>query len=616
MTAENGLIVKRTSIEIKYSLRAKLTLLIEGCVIVLVLFTGIITTMREKRTLEGELSKRGLSLVSDVAKFIERPFLEGDLPELRRFVNSSMEHEYALYVLVLDDVGNVVMHSDLSEVGKTYSDSLTMVALESGTPGYTGRHVSEDEELHFDMYAPIQVSGIRLGTVRLGYSRMAIEQEMSNALKQIVAIGLITTIIGGIAAYIIATLIAGPIKKITYATENVAKGRLDTKLTLERSDEIGVLASAFNKMTEDLQRTTVSKDYVDSIIRSMNDTLIVVGPDGVIRSVNKASCELLGYDERGLVGKEISRIMPDEVNIFSNAGSPGLSDEIAVVNQEMDYITKDGKRIPMLFSAAMLKNKEGREEGAVYIARDITKRKQAEEALRDSERKLNLLSSQLLTAQEKERRRLSNELHDELGQSLVVFKLRLRSIYERLGTDQVELKAKIDELMDYAGEVSENVRRLSRDLSPSILKDLGLEAAIRWLVGNFSKHSDSAYSIDMAEIEDMFSEEGQITIYRIIQECLSNITKHAQATQVSIFIRKEAGRTIFRVEDNGEGFDVQEAISKDPGEKGLGLNTMSQRARMLGGSLDIWSQKGVGTRITLAVPFASSEIRVTDSMPE
>lgn len=270
----------------------------------------------------------------------------------------------------------------------------------------------------------------------------------------------------------------------------------------------------------------------------------------------------------------------------------------------------------MLFSAAMLKNKEGREEGAVYIARDITKRKQAEEALRDSERKLNLLSSQLLTAQEKERRRLSNELHDELGQSLVVFKLRLRSIYERLGTDQVELKAKIDELMDYAGEVSENVRRLSRDLSPSILKDLGLEAAIRWLVGNFSKHSDSAYSIDMAEIEDMFSEEGQITIYRIIQECLSNITKHAQATQVSIFIRKEAGRTIFRVEDNGEGFDVQEAISKDPGEKGLGLNTMSQRARMLGGSLDIWSQKGVGTRITLAVPFASSEIRVTDSMPE
>lgn len=597
---------------IKYSLRAKLTLLIEGSVIILLLFTGIITTMREKRTLESELSKRGLALVTEVAKFIEKPFLEGDLPALRRFVNSSMEQEYVRYVTIIDDAGTVVMHSDLSEIGKTYTDDLTITAMESSEPDYTDAYVSEGEELHFDMYAPIQVSGIRLGTVHLGYSRIAIEQEMSKALKQIITIGLITTVLGGIAAYLIATLIAGPIKKITDATEDVARGNLDTKLTLDRSDEIGALASSFNKMTEDLQKTTVSRDYVDGIIGSMNDTLIVVGPDGVIRRVNKATSELLGYEQDELVGKKINLVMPHEVNIFSNAGSPGLSEEIAVVNQEIDYVTKNEIKIPMLFSAAALKTKEGVEEGAVYIARDITKRKQAEGALRDSERKLSLLSSQLLTAQEKERRRISSELHDELGQSLVVFKLKLSSMYEELRVDQVDLKAKFDELMEYTNGIVDNVRRLSRDLSPSILEDMGLKAATQWLVDNVSEHSDTVYSLDVTGMEDIFSDEEQITIYRIIQECLTNIVKHAQATHVSILIRKQSDCTFFRVEDNGGGFNVQDVFSRDPGEKGLGLSAIYQRARMLGGSLDIWSQEGVGTRISFEVPFDSSKLREVD----
>jgi len=586
----------------KFSLRAKLTLLIEGCVIILLVFTGIITTMREKRTLESELYKRGLALTSDVAQFIERSFLNDDLPTLRRFVNHSMEQEYVRYVIVMNEAGTVVMHSGLSEIGKTYSDDLTIAAMESSKPGYTEMYNSEREELYSDMYAPIQVSGVRLGTVRLGYSRMAIEKEMSDAQKQIAALGLMTAIIGGFAAYLIASWITKPIKRITQATETVTKGYLNTQLTMERSDEIGALAIAFNKMTEDLQRTTVSKDYVDSIIRSMNDTLIVVDPDSVIRSVNKATCELLEYEQNELVGKEINQIMPHEANLFNNARPPDITGELTVVNQEIEYVTKIGIKIPMLFSAAVLKNKEGKKEGTVFIARDVTERKQAEEALRDSERKLHILSSQLLTAQEKERRRLSNELHDELGQSLLVLKLKLRSMYEGLWSDQTELKAEFDEVIDYTNEVTENVRRISRDLSPSILEDLGLNAAIGWLVDTFSKHCDTRYSLDMAEMEEVFSEEEQITIYRIIQECLTNIVKHAQATHASLVIRRQAGGTLFRVEDNGGGFNVREAFSKDLGEKGLGLNSMYQRARMLGGSLDISSQIGVGTRITFEVP--------------
>jgi len=588
---------------IKLGLRAKLTLLIESLVVILVLVTGYITTIREKETLENELRKRGLALASDLANFMARPLLSHDLPTLRRFVNQSMEQDYVRYVIVLDPKGKVVMHSDLSEVGKTYMDGLSMAAVKSRNPGYTDIHVSKNEELHCDMFMPIQVSEVRLGTIRLGYSHMAVEKEIAETRQQIFIIGLSTAIGGGFFAYLLATFISSPIKRITDATGKVANGYLNTQLMIKRDDEIGTLANAFNKMTEDLRRTTVSKDYFDNIIKSMHDTLVVIGQDAKIRSVNKATCELLEYKEGELIGRDMNLIVPEEEKIFRSEGFQKLVEESIVVNREIDYITRSGKRIPMLFSSAVLKNKEGKVEGAVCIARDVTERKQAEEALRESERELHFLSSQLLTAQEKERKRVSIELHDELGQSLMVLKLKLRSIQEGLQTGQARLKTECDQGIAYINEVIENVRRLSRDLSPSILENLGLSAAIRWLVDAFTKHTKIECSLEIREIENMFSEEEEITIYRMIQECLTNIAKHAQATHVSLVIREQEGCAFFRVEDNGRGFNVREAFSKDPGKKGLGLAAMYERTRMLGGAIDIWSQEGGGTRITFTVPL-------------
>jgi PAS domain S-box-containing protein len=576
--------------------------LIEGFVIILVFVTGFITTMREKETLENELHKRGLSLTSDLSKFMTRPILSHDLPTLRRFVNHSMEQDYVLYVIVLDPEGKVLMHSDLSQVGKTYKDTLTVAAMNSTVPSFADVHASKPEELYCDMFTPIQVSGVRLGTVRLGYSHMAVAKEIADAQKQILIIGLLTTLSGGVVAYLLAIFISSPIKRITDATEKVSNGHLDTQLMIKRNDEIGTLATTFNKMTEDLRRTTVSKDYFDNIIKSMNDTLIVIDPDAKIRSVNRATCNLLNYSEDELIGRNMSLIVQRE-DIFGSAGFQSLMVEPPIVNEGIDYITKNGKRIPMLFSAAVLRNKAGTAEGIVCIARDVTERKQAEEALRESEKELNYLSSQLLTAQEKERRRLSTELHDELGQSLMVLKLKLRSIREGLPTDQARLEAECDDMIRYIHEVAENVRRISHDLSPSILEDLGLSAAIRWLVDSFIKHSDIGCSLEMIEMDDLFSQEGQIIIYRIIQECLTNIAKHAQATIVSIIIKKQDDRIVFCVEDNGNGFNIQEAFRKQTSKKGLGLAAMYQRTRMLGGDLDIRSQEGSGTRITFTAPL-------------
>ncbi|MBN1613952.1 MAG: PAS domain S-box protein [Deltaproteobacteria bacterium] len=585
------------------SLKLKLTLLIEGIVIILIIVTGFITTIREKETLESELRKRGLALASDLSSFMVRPLLSHDLPTIRRFVNQAMEQDYVRYVIILDPKGKVLMHNDLSEIGKNYRDRLSMAAVKSTRPGYTDIHIPKLEELHSDITMPIKVSDVRLGTIRLGYSHLAIQEQIKQAQRQIFIIGLLTTVGGGFIAYLLAIYISSPIRRITDVTEKVAQGLLDTQLRIDRNDEIGTLASAFNRMTEDLKKTTVSKDYFDNIIKSMNDILLVIGPDLKIRSANKAASELLEYTEDELIGMDAFLIFEEDSKFNCEMVLKNLSEKLGVANREADYITKTGKRIPVLLSASLLQDKTGSMEGVVCIARDVTEWKAVEDALRESEMELHFLSAQLMTAQEQERRRLSKELHDELGQSLMVLKLKLRSIQEGLPADRDTLRSKCTEAIEYINAVVENVRRLSRDLSPSVLEHLGLPAAIRWLVNDFCRHAKIDCTLDLPEMEGLFSQEEEIIIYRMIQESLTNIAKHALATEVSVIIEEKDDHAHFCIEDNGIGFDIREIFAQDSQRKGLGLSAMHERTRMLRGSLDIRSRKGNGTKISFTVPY-------------
>jgi PAS domain S-box-containing protein len=588
-------------------LKAKITLWIEILVVILVIITGGITTMREKISLESELRKRGFALSADLAEFVISPLLSQDIATLRRYINHSMSQEYVRHAYLLNDTGIVIMHNDLDEVGKTYTDQVNRAAVHSNSPGCV--HVPHPDGAYFDIYTPIFLSDARLGTIRLGYSLSAIDKEIADARRQIFLIGIVTTIAGGVMAYFLASFVSSPIKKITDATQKVANGDLITKLTIDRKDEIGVLATSFNKMTEDLRKTTISKNYVDSIIGSMNDTLVVVNPDAKIRSVNKATCDLLRYREKELVGQQFSLIVSEGDTLFSSSGFMTLLGGEAIVNREVSYIKKSGERIPVLFSASILKNKEGDVLGAVGIARDISERIQSEKALQQSERKLRFLSYRLLTAQEEERRRLSIELHDELGQSLMVLIQKVRAIQRNLVREQDGLNRACEETIGYINEITENVRRLSRNLSPYLLEGLGLSAAIRRLVETSTKHNNIKISLDMQELQGLFSKGTQIGIYRILQECFTNISKHANATNVSVDIEKQDECALFRVEDNGRGFCVYGALGKDPNEKGFGLTTMYERSRMMGGTIDIWSQKKVGTNITFTVPFDGEGVR-------
>jgi len=234
--------------------------------------------------------------------------------------------------------------------------------------------------------------------------------------------------------------------------------------------------------------------------------------------------------------------------------------------------------------------------------------RKTKESLYDAGKQLRYLSSQIIAAQEIERKRISRELHDELGQALSLIKLRLVYIKKNLRNGQIVIKQECEDTLQFIDQVIENVRRLSRDLSPTVLDDLGLTAAIRWLINNL-KDSNKKINVmsNVNNIDHFFSQEAQINIYRIIQEALTNIGEHSQAKNVSINIKKQGKTIFFSIVDNGKGFDVKQAMTKISIERGLGLASMEERVQMLGGDFNLCSKEGKGTRLRFNIPFKNTK---------
>lgn len=225
----------------------------------------------------------------------------------------------------------------------------------------------------------------------------------------------------------------------------------------------------------------------------------------------------------------------------------------------------------------------------------LTERRHAEAALQK-------VSSQILSAQERERERISKELHDDLGQALNLLKLRTTFVERRLSEGQAEEREECGRILDDLDRVIENVRCLSHDLCPTALEDLGLTPAVELLADDFAKHCLVETSVDVDDIGDLFTHEARVFIYRVLQEAITNIGKHAGAQHVSITIKRRDSAVFFSVEDNGKGFDLKEVAGRPPSEKGMGLSAMSQRIQMLGGIFEVWSKKGHGTKILFSLP--------------
>jgi signal transduction histidine kinase len=240
-----------------------------------------------------------------------------------------------------------------------------------------------------------------------------------------------------------------------------------------------------------------------------------------------------------------------------------------------------------------------------FYRQQVETKHEQEKVLRESEKQLRSLSSQLLMVQEKERQKISMELHDELGQALMVLKFQL----QRISKEKKKSKAaEFQSLLHYLDGVIEKVRRLSRDLIPASLEQFGLSAAIQNLLEEVGKHVNVHWSPEEFNgIDQLFSSLQQVNIYRIFQESLTNIARHAQASQITVSIKKLDDHVLFNVEDNGQGFDLKQVWDREDREIGIGLTAMQERARLAGGFLILWSKPGAGTKITINIPIGEEE---------
>ncbi len=338
-----------------------------------------------------------------------------------------------------------------------------------------------------------------------------------------------------------------------------------------------------------------------SLMDGASDAIVLADSQGRITEVNRKAVKLLGYPEAELLAMNYNQIHPTRIRDHVMENFQGILTSGRGPLHECLVRRKDGEEVPVDATHNMVENGDHGVVQAVF--RDITERQRAQEALRDSEQKLRLLASQLLTIQEKERRRVSRELHDELGQALTVLKIHLVAIENRLRRDQGDLKLSCEKLQNYIDVVIENVRRLSRDLSPSILEDLGLSSSLKYLVEETCRNNHMLYTVATDEIDHLFSPEARINIYRIFQESLTNIVRHAEASRIEVEIKRENGLVSFRLKDDGKGFDLKRVRSRSLGKRGLGLTAMHERALMSSGSLNIRSRKGKGTEITLTIPI-------------
>jgi PAS domain S-box-containing protein len=371
---------------------------------------------------------------------------------------------------------------------------------------------------------------------------------------------------------------------------------------LDEQGEVDFLVFSLNDVTE-RHRAEEARSQLIEIMEATPDLVGIANPSGQVLYLNSAGREMLGLGTEADISQfNIAQAhTPWAAAMVLQEGFP-VAGRGGLWRGETALLGPGGREIPI--SQVILGHKDAQGQVKFYstVGRDITAQKQAEVALKDSEQKLRFLATQILKVQELERGRLSRELHDGLGQALLVFKLQLRAIQRQLPQDWQDLRRDTNFALQYMDEIIEDIRRLSHNLSPTVLEDIGLNAAIKNLCDEFKRLHEVEIRLDLDEVENLFGREPQTNIYRIFQEALTNISKYAGAQRVFLAMKKQGGEIVFSIADDGAGFDVAEVLARGATERGMGLAAMFERVRILGGVLSIASEEGQGTRIAFSVP--------------
>ena len=334
-------------------------------------------------------------------------------------------------------------------------------------------------------------------------------------------------------------------------------------------------------------------------------------PVGRLTNANKTFCKMLGYTNDKLKGMHFSEFThPEDTRKETRLVNDVIAGKRDYYEIEKRYLTGSGEVIWVGLSLSAYRNISGEVEFFIGIVQNIHERKKAEEEIKRSHEELRQLSGYLERIREEERTSIAREIHDELGQQLTGLKMDISWLNKKIIHESKAVREKIGGMISLVDETVKTVRRISTELRPGILDDLGLIDALQWQSHEFEKRTGITTRFDTSFTDSSFEKNLSTGIFRVFQETLTNVARHAHATEINTLFERQGENLVLRVGDNGKGFDETEIKHK----RTLGLVGMRERAKMFGGELAVTSKTGKGTVITLSVPMQLTESIVTEVM--
>jgi two-component system sensor kinase len=350
-------------------------------------------------------------------------------------------------------------------------------------------------------------------------------------------------------------------------------------------------------------QSSVNEARMLAIIRSSMEAVITVDERQNIVIFNPMAERLFGCSAAEALGGSLSRFIPERFRTaherhVEQFGVTGVSDRQMGKPQRVLFgLRSNGEEFPI--EASISQVRDGDSKLYTVMLRDITERVKAENAQRKSREELRELSANLQKVREDEKSRIARELHDDLGQQLTALKMDLSSVEETLeNTADPRVLQQIKGMRQLIDATVASVRRIAADLRPVMLDDLGLIPAIEWLSSDFTNRYGIDVERDIEVGDTHFSPAGATTLFRIVQEALTNVARHAEATVVKLVLRVEGGACVVRIADNGQGA----SRLATPAEKSFGLLGVRERAHMLGGAVEIHTSNGSGFALTVTFP--------------
>ena len=355
------------------------------------------------------------------------------------------------------------------------------------------------------------------------------------------------------------------------------------------------------------RRLSESEEKYRSLVESTEDSIYLLDRNCKYLFMNKEHLLRLGLEAEKVKGRKYSEFQTED-------DSKEFEEKVKEVFETGNSIQHKHERPEeskyFLRTLSPVKNAEGRTVSVTVVSKDITGLKRAEEALRRSNEELlkahdqrKILSKSLIELLEKDRRQIAMELHDHIGQTLTSLKMNLEMIHRKLKSGHTELGAQITTAQERTIQAIKDVRNVSHGLRPAMIDALGVVSALRELFNEIQQQTDIEVHFFSQGTPKRFAEAKELAIYRIAQEALNNIIRHARAKNVFVNLVKKDENLSLSVEDDGVGFD-QDKVMKPSKKKGpLGLLIMRERAVQLDGEFTIESQPGKGTNLLVEIPL-------------